>query len=151
MLAGPEQAWRDRDVQLVDEPRFEVLADGGHTATDLHILPDRSLLGSRERLADTPRHEVKDRAAFHLGRLAGVMREHEHRAMIRRVLSPPAAPGVIRPRAANRAEHVASHYPGADAYAESRREIVVDTGGAAGFSAHALERASGDVPGVQVF
>ena len=27
MLAGPEQPWRDRHMQVVDEPRFEVLPD----------------------------------------------------------------------------------------------------------------------------
>ena len=38
MLAGPEQPRRDRHVQLVDEPRFEVLAYRRHAAADLHIL-----------------------------------------------------------------------------------------------------------------
>src|ERR1043166_3369195 len=37
MLAGPEQPWRDRHVQIVDESRFEVMAERRHAAADLHI------------------------------------------------------------------------------------------------------------------
>lgn len=37
VLAALEQPWGDRHVQLVDEPDFKVLADGRHTAADLHI------------------------------------------------------------------------------------------------------------------
>src|SRR5258706_6919980 len=66
MLAGPEQPWRDRHVQLVDEPRFEVLADRRHTAADLHILSLNFRRRSFQRLADNVRDKVADRAAFHL-------------------------------------------------------------------------------------
>src|SRR4051812_43755875 len=55
MLAGPEQPWRDRHVQLVDEPRFEVLADCRYAAADLHILSLRCLRRSFQRLAGTAR------------------------------------------------------------------------------------------------
>src|SRR5688572_11233402 len=79
-----------------------------------------------------------------------MMRQLEHGAMIRRVLSPPATPGLIGPRTANRPEHVSSHYPGADALPESRGEIVVDARGATVLSAHALECAGRDVPIVQL-
>src|SRR6476659_2184635 len=90
MLPGPEQPWRDRKVQFVDEPRFEVLADRRHPAADLHI-PALSCSGrSLQRLADTAGDKVEDRAAFHLDRRAPVMRQHKYRAVVRRVLSPPA-------------------------------------------------------------
>src|SRR5213079_3329036 len=132
MLAGPEQPWRDRHVQLVDEPRFEVLADRRHAAADLHILSLGSRRRSFQRLADTARDKVEDRAAFHLNRRAIVMRQHKYGAVVRRVLSPPAAPGVVGPGATNRAEHVASHDPGADALPKTRRDIVIDAGGTTG-------------------
>jgi len=38
MLAGPEQSWRDRHVQLVDELRFEILADRCDATADLYVL-----------------------------------------------------------------------------------------------------------------
>src|SRR5439155_6290593 len=151
MLAGPEQPWRDRHVQLVDEPRFEVLADRRHAAADLHILSLSSRRRSFQRLADTTRDKVEDRTAFHLNRWAAVMRQYKYGAMVRRVLSPPTAPGVIGPRATNWAEHVASHDPGPDALPKMRRDIVIDAGGAAGFTIDALERAGRDKPFVQSF
>src|SRR5258708_2087976 len=97
MLAGPEQPWRDRHVQLVDEPRFEVLADRRHTAADLHILSASCRRRSFQRLADTARDKVEDRAAFHLNRRAVVMRQHKYRPLVPRGFCPPPAPP--RPRA----------------------------------------------------
>src|SRR4029079_3285217 len=71
MLAGPEQPRGDRHVQLVNQPRFEVLADRRHTAADLQIFSLSCSRRSFHRLADTARDKVEDRAAFHLDRLAG--------------------------------------------------------------------------------
>src|SRR4051794_13233353 len=45
-------------------------------------------------------------------RLAGVMGEHEHRSVVRRLRSPPPAP-VLVPLTADRPEHVAAHEVGA--------------------------------------
>ena len=150
-LAGPEQPGRDRHVQLVDEPRFEVLADRRHTAADLHIPSLRCLRRPFQRLAGTARDKVEHRAAFHLDRRAGVMRQHKYRAVVRRVLPPPAMPGVIGPGTTNRAEHVASHDPRADALPKPRRDIVIDAGSAAALTIDALERAGRDEPIVQRF
>src|SRR5260221_10702725 len=103
MLAGPEQPWRDRHVQLVDEPRFEVLADRRHTAADLHILSLSFRPRSFQRLADTARDKVEDRAAFHLNRRAAVMRQHKYRAVVRRGVFPPPPPPIPPPRAPQQA------------------------------------------------
>src|SRR6266851_4977696 len=82
MLAGPEQSWRDRHVQLVDEPRFDVLADRRHAAADLFILSLSARRRSFQRLADTARDKVEDRAAFHLNRRAAVTRQHKYGAVV---------------------------------------------------------------------
>src|ERR1051325_10083617 len=37
MLAGPQKPGCNRNVQLVDQARFEVLADRGYAATAFHI------------------------------------------------------------------------------------------------------------------
>src|SRR4051812_17475207 len=95
VLAGPEQDWRDRHVQLVDESRFEVLADRRDPAADLDILSLSRCRRSFERFADAPRDKMEDGAAFHLNRRLAVMRQNKYGAVVRRVLSPPAAPGVI--------------------------------------------------------
>src|SRR5258708_14327167 len=98
MLAGPEQPWRDRHVQLVDKPRFEVLADRRHAAADLHILSLSSRRRSFQRLADTARDKVEDRAAFHLNRRPSVIRQHKYGAVVWRGLSPPPPPPALGPR-----------------------------------------------------
>src|SRR5688572_8163950 len=151
MPTGPEQPGRDRHVQFVDEPRFEVLADRRHAAADLHILSRRCLRRSFHRLAGTARDKVEHGAAFHLDRRAGVMCQHKYRAVVRRVLPPPATPGVIGPGTTNRAEPVASHDPRADAHPKTRRDLVIDAGGAAGLAIDALKRAGRDEPIVQSF
>src|SRR5207249_10340643 len=106
---------------------------------------------SFQRLADTARDKVEHRAAFHLDRRTAVMRQHKYRAVIRRVLPPPAAPGVIGPGTTNRAEHVASHDPRTDALPKTRCDIVIGAGGAAGLTIDALERAGREKPFVQRF
>ena len=45
-----------------------------------------------ERRLDAVGHEVERRAALHLDRLARVVREHEHRVVVRRLVTPPAVP-----------------------------------------------------------
>src|SRR5262245_32740560 len=104
VLAGSEEPGSDRNVQLVDEPCLEVLTDRRHAAADLHVLSARCLGCSVKCLASATGDEVKHRAAFHLDRLARVMRQHEYRAVIRWILPPPSAPRVVGPRATNRAE-----------------------------------------------
>src|ERR1043166_9160526 len=151
MLAGPEQPWRDRQVQLGDEPRFEVLADGRHTAADLHILSQSCRRCPLQRLADTAGDKVEDRAAFHLDRPAIVMRQHKYQAVVGRVFPPPASPVVIGPGPTNRAEHVASYDPGADALPETRGNVVIDAGRAAGPAIDAVECTRRDEPVVQRF
>ena len=151
MLARPEQPGGDRDVHLVDHPSFEVLADRRDPAADLHVLSVRGFPRTRECLVGTTGDEVEHRAAFHLDRRAGVVRQDEHRHVVRRILPPPATPRVIGPGPADRAEHVATHDIGADAYEIPRGEFVVHARRAALLLHHALEGARWEIPLVQLF
>src|SRR5207249_290093 len=105
-LTTAEQDRRDRDMHLVDEPRLEILAHRGRPAADLDIAPARGLPGATERFLNSAGDEMKDGPAFHFDRLVRVPRQYEHRRMIGRILSPPAAPLVIGPGPAHGAEHV---------------------------------------------
>jgi hypothetical protein len=58
--------------------------------------------------------EVERRAALHDEVGARVVRQHEYRAVVHRLVAPPALPLEVRPRPAHRAEHVAAHDPRAD-------------------------------------
>src|SRR5882762_4000763 len=149
-LTTAEQDRRDRDMHLVDEPRLEILAQRGRPAADLDIAPARGFPGATERFLNAPGDEMKDGPAFHRDRLARVVRQHEHRHVIRRVLAPPATPPVVRPRPAHGAEHVAAHDIRTDAFPEALSKIVVGARRPARLPVDLAKPARADVPAVQV-
>src|SRR5207247_1734845 len=149
-LTTAEQDRRDRDMHLVDEPRLEILAHRGRPAADLDIEPARGLPGATERFLNSVGDEMKDGPAFHRDRFARVVRQHEHRHVIRRVLAPPAAPPVVGPRPAHGAEHVSAHDIRTDAFPEALGKIVVGTRRPARFAVYLAKRARPDVPAVQL-
>src|SRR5213592_2189175 len=65
--------------------RLEILAHRGRPAADLDIEPARGLPGATERFLNSAGDEMKDGPAFHRDRFARVVRQHEHRHVIRRV------------------------------------------------------------------
>jgi hypothetical protein len=65
-----------------------------------------------------------------------MVREYKHRDVVRRLLTPPAAPRLVRPRAADGPEHVPSQDPRADPDEPPFRHPVVDTRVPAGLSVH---------------
>src|SRR5918999_4771252 len=108
-LAGAEQDWRDVERELVDDPGNEGLAHSRGATRDVHA----ALAGRLTRLCvsgvEAAGDEVDGRPAFHLDRLVSVMSEHEHRRVVRRLGTPPAAP-ILIPLAADRPEHVPPPY-----------------------------------------
>jgi hypothetical protein len=151
VLARAQQHGRDRQVHLVDEPRPQVLADRRHAATQPHVRATSGVARLPERVLDPARDEVERRPAVHLQRPPRVMSEHEHLRVIRRVLTPPAAPALVRPRAAYGAEHVAAEDPRADVLEAAAGEVVVDARDArVGLAVQAPERTRRKHPPVQV-
>ena len=84
-----------------------------------------------DRGPQTVGDEVERRAPIHRQRRPRVVREHEDVVAVGRVLPPPAAPRVVRPRAPDRAEHVASHDGRADPLIAATEPRVVHAGRAA--------------------
>src|SRR4051794_23027890 len=111
-LAGAEQDGRDVERQLVDDRCNEGLAHGRGATGDVYA----ALAGRLTRLCvsgvEAVGDEVERGPAFHLDRLVGVVGEHEHRRVVRRLGAPPTAP-VLIPLAADRPEHVPPHDVGA--------------------------------------
>src|SRR2546421_8755174 len=88
MLATAEQDWRDREVQLVDESRLEILPHRGHSSADLDIKVTGGLPRALQRFLNPAGDEVKDGPAFHSDGLVRVVRQYEHRRVIGWILSP---------------------------------------------------------------
>src|SRR4051812_35423934 len=94
---------------------------------------------------------MEDGAAFHDQWRARMVGQDEDRHMVRRIVSPPPFPLIVRPGSAYRSEHVAAHDPRAEILERAYREVVVDAGCAAVSRQHiALEGAGWNKPLVQL-
>src|SRR3954466_4569964 len=107
-LAGAKQDRRNVERELVHDPGNEGLAHSRGATRDVYA----ALAGRLTRFCvsgvEAAGDEVESCPAFHLDRLAGVMGEHKHRRVIRRLGTPPAAP-ILIPLAADWPEHVPPH------------------------------------------
>ena len=97
-LARSEVDRGEGDVQRVDEVGLEELADDGGAAAEAYVLPVGRRLGLLQRLGRRGVEEVERRVAQREAR-AEVVGEHEDRGVERRLVTPPALPVVVLPRA----------------------------------------------------
>jgi hypothetical protein len=125
MFASTEQDGRDGQVQFVNEGSAQILPNCGYAATHPDVATGRSIPRLPQRGVNTVGDEPKHRAAFHRERRSRMMSQHEDRRVIRRLVTPPAFPAVIRPRASDGAEHVSTENPSADSAEAFRRNIVI--------------------------
>jgi hypothetical protein len=75
-----------------------------------------------------------------------MVREHEHRRVEDGVVTPPALPFLVGPRAALWSELVAAHDLGSDAGTPGAGEGIVGAGAPTRLAVHGAERAGGDEP-----
>src|SRR5262245_55442088 len=91
VFAGAEQDRGNRDMELVDQSGTKVLANDRHssakadvaTAGGIHCLPQRAV-----DVIDEP----ELRSALHDDGSPGVMRQHEDRSVVGRIVAPPSLP-----------------------------------------------------------
>src|SRR3954469_10178234 len=100
-------------MQLVDQTGAQILSNGGYAAAKADIQSIRCSGRLLERCLNASGNEAKLGTSSHSERRTRIMRKHEDRRVIRRLVAPPAFPVLVRPRATNRAEHVAPQDPGA--------------------------------------
>src|SRR5262245_43908 len=134
MLAGAEQDWRDGQMQLVDQAGAQVLPNRRYATAEPNIASARGGLGLLQRGLHPLGDEPKLGASRHPQRRPRVMGQHENGCVIRRLLSPPALPALIRPWAADGPEHVPPENPGPESGEPELRHVIVDTRFAIGVS-----------------
>src|SRR5258708_6220591 len=136
MLAGTEQDRPHRKMQLVDQRGAQILANGGHAAPEAHVTAACGglclLQGGVYALGD----KTEFGAPRHPDRRPRVMRQHEDGRVIWRLVTPPALPAVVRPRAPDGTEHVAAKDPRADSGKALLRNAVIDSRLPAVFAVH---------------
>src|SRR5919201_4903063 len=147
--AASEQDRDDRDNDLVEQTRCEVLLRDGRPASERHLLLSGCCPRVFERRLDPVRDEVERRSALHLQRLTRMVSEDEDGMVEGRIVSPPALPRLV-PRSRAAAEHVPAHDGRAGAAEDvlGERRARVDL---AAFLAVALaERLERDQPVVEL-
>src|SRR6516162_3027090 len=125
-LPRTKQDGCDDQVQLVDQPHPKILPNRRGAATEAYVAAACRSLRLLQSRVNTAGDEPELRAALHRDGCARMMRQHEHRRVVRGLVAPPAFPAFVRPRTANRTEHIASEDPGADAGKALLRHFVVD-------------------------
>src|SRR4029450_10676945 len=78
------------------------------------------------------------------------MSEHEDRRVIRRIVAPPTLPIVVRPRSADRSEHVAPYDPRSNVGETARHKVVINAAFSNALTFQLLKSASGNHPVVQL-
>src|SRR5580704_3530046 len=146
IFARSQQARRDGQVHLVNQFGPQVLLNGGDTAAKPNVLSFGGFRRLLKRGVNAIRDEVERGPARHGKRLAWMVRQHEHRAMVRRIIAPPTFPVLVRPGTSNRPEHVSPHDPGAHIVKTALGECVVDAHLAAVLTMHFAERDGREKP-----
>src|SRR5690242_15096188 len=134
-LSFAEEHRANREMQLVDQARLEKLPDRRRAAAHSDVAVAGRGTCLRQRLVNAFRDEPEFRPALHHQRPACVVREHEGRDVVWRLLAPPSLPALVRPRSSHRAEHVAAEDPRAESLHAARGDLVVDASLAAGLRA----------------
>src|SRR6185369_11395124 len=127
--AAAEHDWDLHDMQMVDEPGGQELAQHRRAPTDADVLTVCRFPSNGECISRLGVDEMERRTAVHLQWRTRAMGQHVHRRVERRVWSPPSAPlRVVLP--SRRAELAGAHDLRADAGPVTLGEGVVDAGSA---------------------
>src|ERR1022692_382349 len=106
---------------------MKVLPDGGCATSDKNITVTRCSACCAASRFDTAVDEIEGGSSLHLNWRMRVVSEHEDRVMKGGILSPPAGPLALAPRATYWTEHVPTHDGGAHTRFPLREEVVVES------------------------
>lgn len=117
-------------MQLIYQAGAEVCSNCCDSASQPHVHAFGHGLRTLPCGLDSFCDEMERRTAFHGERCSGMMRQHEHIAMVRRIFAPPPFPIVVGPWAAEGTEHVPSYDPGSNILKTSSGEVIVNSSSA---------------------
>src|SRR5690242_711859 len=137
-------------MQLVDEPGAKILTHRRDATADLHVATMGGAFRLIQRRLDTLGDEDEGGAACHLDRIARMVRQHEGRRDIGRIVAPPALPALIRPRTADRPEHIAAEDESAEPVHRTVCVGLINAVRAATLTGHCPEGARPKEPPVQL-
>ena len=119
-------------MHLVNQSRLKILPDRGYAAAKADVLTIGRVDGALERRVQPIGDKVEGRTPTHGERWPRVVGEDEDRGVVRRCLTPPSFPTIVGPGSSDRPEHVSPHNPRTDIGESARRELLEETGYAAG-------------------
>src|SRR5579862_6749545 len=126
-------------MHFVDEAGGQVLANGRHASAEPLLLAGGCVAGAGQSRLNPLSHKMERRASLHDERGTRIVCQHEHRRVVGRIRAPPAFPGLIRPRPAHGAKHIAPQNPSADSLEPSCCKFVVNASRSFAAAMHALK------------
>src|SRR6185437_5535387 len=148
-FALSENDRRQGEMQLVDQAGAKILTHRLDATTDLHIATIGGALRLVHRRLDALGHEDEGGATFHDDGIAWMVRQHEGRRVIGRIRTPPAPPALVRPRTADRSEHIAAKDERAEPVHRTVCISFIDAVRTAALTSHRPEGARVEEPLVQ--
>src|SRR6476619_147902 len=98
------------DLHFIHQPGDQILLSRLGSSGKRNVLRPGSTFSPLQSAFDSIGHEEESRSSFERERLARVVRQNKNWVMIRRIVSPPAVPRIIRiPWTRMTTEHVSSH------------------------------------------
>src|SRR5579862_2936667 len=150
MLAFAQQHRGHRHMHFIDRTQNKILPDRRHASSDPHVLASRRFLCLLQRRLRPIGNEMESRAAFHLQRRSRMMRQNKHRGVIRRLVTPPSFPRLIRPWPAYWPKHVPPENPRAHILKGFRGHFIVNAVRPAALPRHLPEYLGREKPLMQL-
>mgnify|MGYP001549803198 FL=1 len=127
---------RNSEVNFIHVAGLDILLHSLDTAANLDVLCACRFARLLQRSLNAISDKVKCRATQHLDWRSWIVCQYESWRMIRRIVTPPAFPLIIRPFPTNRSEHVATEDEGTEAFHCTSAEPVIKARFTALFSLH---------------
>jgi hypothetical protein len=138
--------WSKGEVNFIYVAGLNVLPHSLDTAANLNVLCARRFARLLQRNINAVSDKIKCCSAQHLDWGSWIMCQYKSWRMIRRIVTPPAFPLIVRPFATNRSEHVATEDEGTETFHRASGEAIIKASFTALFSQHLPKSARWEKP-----